>query len=45
VLGRFSSDQRKQIDPALDRAAGAIVTWVDKGMNAAMNQFNAESKD
>jgi PTH1 family peptidyl-tRNA hydrolase len=45
VLGRFSPDQRKQIDPALDRAAGAIVTWVDKGMNAAMNQFNAASKD
>jgi PTH1 family peptidyl-tRNA hydrolase len=45
VLGRFTPDQRKQIDPALDRAAGAIVTWIDKGINAAMNQFNADSKD
>ena len=43
VLGRFTPDQRKQIDPALDRAAGAIVTWVDKGISTAMNQFNAEA--
>jgi PTH1 family peptidyl-tRNA hydrolase len=46
VLGRFTPDQRKQIDPALDRAAGAIVTWIDKGITTAMNQFNAvASKD
>ena len=25
------------------RACGAIVTWVDKGIEAAMNQFNADS--
>ena len=43
VLGRFTPDQRKLIEPALDRAAGAIVTWVDRGLNAAMNQFNAEA--
>jgi len=45
VLGRFTPDQRKQIDPALDRAAGAIVTWIDKGITTAMNQFNAETRD
>jgi PTH1 family peptidyl-tRNA hydrolase len=45
VLGRFTPDQRKQIDPALDRAAGAIVTWIDKGITTAMNQFNADTKD
>jgi len=44
VLGRFTPDQRKQIDSALDRAAGAIVTWIDKGITTAMNQFNAETK-
>ncbi|MEA2709178.1 MAG: peptidyl-tRNA hydrolase, family [Phycisphaerales bacterium] len=44
VLGRFTPDQRKQIDPALDRAAGAIVIWIDKGITTAMNQFNAETK-
>lgn len=42
VLGRFSPDQRKQIDPAMDRASGAILMWIAKGINAAMNQFNAE---
>ena len=45
VLGRFTPDQRKAIDPALDRAAGAIVTWIDKGIAQAMNQFNADAKD
>ena len=40
------AEQRKAVDPALDRAASAIMTWIDKGINAAMNQFNAaETKD
>ena len=42
MLGRFSPEQRKLIDPAIDRATGAILTWFDKGINAAMNQFNAD---
>ena len=41
VLGRFTEEQRKLIDPAIARATGAIVTWIDRGINAAMNQFNA----
>jgi peptidyl-tRNA hydrolase, PTH1 family len=45
VLGKFTPDQRKLIDPALGRAAGAVVTWIDKGIEPAMSQFNAESKD
>ncbi len=40
VLGRFTEEQRKLIDPAIARATGAIVTWIDKGIGAAMNQFN-----
>jgi len=40
VLGRFTEEQRKCVDPAIARASGAIVTWVDKGINVAMNQFN-----
>jgi PTH1 family peptidyl-tRNA hydrolase len=42
VLGRFSPDQRKQIDPAIDRATGAIITWIEKGIAPAMNEFNAD---
>jgi PTH1 family peptidyl-tRNA hydrolase len=41
VLGRFTPDQRSLIDPALGRAGGAVVTWIDKGIEPAMSQFNA----
>ena len=44
VLGRFSEEQRKLVDPALKRAADALVTWIDKGIEMAMSQFNAEEK-
>jgi PTH1 family peptidyl-tRNA hydrolase len=44
VLGKFSAEQRRLVDPAITRACGAIVTWIDKGIEAAMNQFNAEEK-
>ncbi len=40
VLQRFTPEQRKLVDEAITRAAGAAVTWVDKGLNAAMNAFN-----
>jgi PTH1 family peptidyl-tRNA hydrolase len=42
VLGKFTPEQRKLIDPAVGRACGAILTWVDKGIAAAMNQFNVK---
>ncbi len=42
VLGRFTDEQRKLLDPALDRAAAALVCWVEKGIAPAMNQFNAD---
>jgi PTH1 family peptidyl-tRNA hydrolase len=40
VLGKFSETQRKLIDPAIERATSALIAWMDKGMNAAMNEFN-----
>jgi PTH1 family peptidyl-tRNA hydrolase len=42
VLGRFTTEQRNRIDPAIDRAAAAIVTWADKGIEPAMSQFNVD---
>jgi PTH1 family peptidyl-tRNA hydrolase len=47
VLGRFTPEQRQLLEPTLARACGAIVTWIDKGLNAAMNEFNVaeEKKD
>ena len=41
VLGKFSPEQRQQIDPAVARACGAIAVWIDKGITLAMTQFNA----
>ena len=40
VLGRFTEEQRQRIDPAVARATSALVTWMDKGINAAMNAYN-----
>lgn len=42
VLGRFSEDQRCAVGPALERSAAAIVTWIEKGIEAAMNVYNAD---
>ncbi len=44
VLGRFSDAQRQLLDPAIARSCGAILTWIDQGLNAAMNQFNREEE-
>ena len=45
VLGRFSPEQRQITDPAVDRAVGAITTWMENGITTAMNRFNAEAED
>ena len=42
VLGRFTDAQRVQLDPAVNRACGAVIAWVEKGIEAAMNVFNAD---
>jgi PTH1 family peptidyl-tRNA hydrolase len=44
VLGRFTDAQRQQLDPAVDRAAEALLTWIEKGIDAAMNIYNADDK-
>ena len=44
VLGKFSEEQRKLLDPAIARACDAIVMWIEQGVGPAMNRFNAEEK-
>jgi peptidyl-tRNA hydrolase, PTH1 family len=44
VLGRFTPDQRKLVTPAVQRAASALLVWIEKGIDAAMNQYNQEEK-
>jgi len=41
VLGRFTDDQWALVAPAIDRAATAAETFIAKGLDSAMNQFNA----
>ena len=42
VLGKFSEAQREPMRQAIARACDAIVTWVDEGIERAMNRSNAE---
>jgi PTH1 family peptidyl-tRNA hydrolase len=41
VLGRFRPVERPVIEEALERALQAAVYWVEKGIEASMNQYNA----
>ena len=41
VLGKFTEEQRVDIDAALPKAAACCVTWAEHGLTRAMNQFNA----
>jgi peptidyl-tRNA hydrolase, PTH1 family len=40
VLGAFTPDQAKRIEPAASRAGEAIVKWMQSGIESAMNEFN-----
>lgn len=44
VLGKFSSDELPDIESGITRAASAAETWVEQGIQPAMNQFNADPK-
>ena len=45
VLGKFSEAQREPTRQAVKRAADAIVTWAERGIEKAMNVYNAEEKE
>jgi peptidyl-tRNA hydrolase, PTH1 family len=40
VLGKFRPDERPVVDDAIDRAAEAVMVWLDEGITTAMNRFN-----
>jgi PTH1 family peptidyl-tRNA hydrolase len=44
VLGNFSGDDAITMDRTLDRAVAAVVVFLTEGIDAAMNQFNAEPR-
>jgi len=42
VLGKFSPEQRKALQPALKRTTDATLAWIEKGIESAMSLFNAD---
>lgn len=40
VLSRFSTQERKAIDEAIERAAKAVAMILEEGVDAAMNEYN-----
>ena len=40
VLGRFSKDEQPHIEEGINEAVKAIIMYLYKGFNAAMNEFN-----
>jgi PTH1 family peptidyl-tRNA hydrolase len=45
VLGRFTSAERKTIEPRLDRAAEAAECWIEHGTERAAGRFNGPAPD
>ena len=41
VLQPFTAEQRKMLEPAIEKSASALMTWMEKGVVTAMNEFNA----
>ncbi|MBC7691177.1 MAG: aminoacyl-tRNA hydrolase [Methylotenera sp.] len=44
VLGQFTNDELKRLDPLLDQAAQAIEWVIDGNIRKAMNEFNRAEK-
>jgi PTH1 family peptidyl-tRNA hydrolase len=42
VLNSFSAYEKKVLDNTLETCADAILTFIDSGLESAMNQFNGE---
>lgn len=44
VLGRFSSEELKQVEPCIERAVRALLSFPTAGLQRTMNQFNTAEK-
>ena len=40
VLARFDADEREEMEAAIERAADAVETYVEDGVDRMMNRFN-----
>jgi len=45
VLQEFGRSELDELSTILDRGADAVFTFVEQGLNKAMNDFNGDSKD
>jgi PTH1 family peptidyl-tRNA hydrolase len=45
VLGKFSKDEQPEVEAIIRRAADAVAFWVAEGTAAAMNRYNAPSRE
>jgi peptidyl-tRNA hydrolase, PTH1 family len=45
VLGKFTADERKLIDPAVERATEICKSFATAGLQRTMNQFNQKETD
>jgi len=44
VLGRFSTEEKAEVESAVERSAEALITCLNAGLGAAMNLFNRKDK-
>lgn len=44
VLGSFSEEEKQLLRPAVQEAAAAALCWVERGITAAMNEFNGKAE-
>jgi PTH1 family peptidyl-tRNA hydrolase len=42
VLGRFRPDQQDEAERGIEQAVEAADCWINRGVTAAMNAFNAD---
>ena len=45
VLGRFSSEELKRIEPCINQAVEAIRSFATAGLQRTMNQYNTIEKN
>lgn len=45
VLGNISSEQKDSVLKGIDKAQKAVFCWLDKGIDAAMNEYNGSDND
>jgi peptidyl-tRNA hydrolase, PTH1 family len=43
VLSKFSADERAIVDDGLSKAVTAVASWLNNGIDVAMNDFNRDS--